>query len=190
MYFRILFVSLCVLASVGIIAKLPSRTQGTARSDANGATDVQKDEPQKASTEAGQSDDPAKPAGADSQPNVVGIASTGGLSRLAHELGFIDELPKPLDHRKPADAAKAAKAMREAFPKDKFGDYSFGVSTKDGHLIVHVSEDFLELDEDRINRRMGQYTRIWRLTKFTREYGFSPIVEFRARSGWTKTMKP
>ena len=190
---RAVFVFVCLWAAVGLIALLPNRTPEPTRPGALSQSGLWEDPPPNRVAKPDKDDEPAvpaKPDGVDAVIKAAGIGSTLKLSKLALELGLIDKLPDPFDHRKPADAIKAAQAMDQAFPREWFGDdFSYEVSTTDGRLIIHVSKDFLELDEERKEKRFGQLSRIWKMTKFTRDYGFSPTVEFRSKEGWTQTIE-
>lgn len=118
------------------------------------------------------------------------IGATLKLSKMAFELGLIDKLPDPFDHRKPEDAAKAAAAMSRVFPKSVLGDYwTWEVSTDDGRLILHVSPEFLALEPDVRRQTMDSLFNIWQSTKFTVDYGFSKTIEFRSKVGWKEVIE-
>lgn len=118
------------------------------------------------------------------------IGATLKLSKMAFDLGLIEKLPDPFDHRKPADAAKAAAAMSRVFPKDVLGDYwTWEVSTDDGRLILNVSPEFLALEPKVRRQTMDSLFNIWQSTKFTIDYGFSRTIEFRSKDGWKEVIE-
>lgn len=174
------------MAAVGAVALLPPRPEDPVPSSANRRSILWDVPPPKKSAKSDGDDKPVEFDRFDMAVKAAGVASTLKLSKLALELGLIDKLPEPFDHRNPADAIKAAQAMHKAFPKDILGDdFSYEISTNDGRLIVRLSTDFLRLDEELRESRMERLGRIWKMTKFTRDYGFSPTIEFRSKDGIT-----